>query len=70
MAREVETAWEPDAEWVVEFLKKPEMEIYRVNEVIAGSEALAVMFAFRFLASDGVNISKESLKHLRTERVN
>lgn len=69
MCAKVHTEWNPEAEWTVEFLKKPEMVIHRVTEVAAGNEALALMFAFRFLAAEGIDISKESLKHIKTERV-
>ena len=69
-SKKVRTEWVPDAEWIVEWLKRPEMEILRVTEVIAGSEALAVMFSLRFLAAEGFAIDKESLTHVKTERVN
>lgn len=68
MANEVKTEWVPDAEWTVEWLKRPEMEILRVTEVVAGSEALAVMFSLRFLTAEGFAITKENLTHVKTER--
>lgn len=66
----VETTWEPTAEWVVEWLKKPEMEILRVSEVAAPNEALAVLFSLRFLTGEGFDINKENLTHVKTERIN
>lgn len=70
MPRAVETVWEPSAEWIVEFLVKPQMEILRVAELQAANEAMATMFAFRFVASEGYSIEKEHLTLIKIERIN
>lgn len=66
----VDTTWEPSAEWTVEFIDLQRYEKVVISDIQAPSEAVALLFALRAATGAGYEIDASRLKHLKTERIN